>query len=301
VHCGEQVKRLALQKQKPLMKQLFTIATAGMLLFSAMTSNAQSCCQKPTGKDMKALALNKSFKSAHAAPLPFNYVAEKGSMMQFEVPLGKDGSAFYVPADEQTDKVLIVVHEWWGLNDYIKKEAEKWQKLLGGKVAVYAVDLYDGQVATTPDEAGKLMGGLDAKRAQSILMSLVHKIGPGKSIATLGWCMGGSWSFAGTLEAGSRAAGCVMYYGFPEKDVNRIKGLNADVLYIYGTKDNFIKEPDVKQFGKQVTATGHKFTFQSYDAVHAFANPSNPNYDAKSAAAAQVLALKFLKEKLAIK
>ncbi len=272
-------------------------------LLCPVTTNiyAQSCCYKPLGKNMKALALNKSFKAAHEAPLPFNYTPEKGgAMITYKVAGGADGNAFYVPADESTDKILIVVHEWWGLNDYIKREAERWQKMLGGKVAVYAVDLYDGKVASLPDEAGKLMEGLDAKRGEAILKGLLQKIGGGKSIATIGWCMGGTWSFNATLAAGSQAAGCVMYYGFPEKDSKRIKTLKTDVLYNYGALDNFIKEPDVKQFGKEVVAAGHKFTFHSFNAVHAFANPSNPKFDAKAADEAQGYALKFLKEKLAV-
>ena len=176
------------------MKQLSRLLLGALLLFTSHAGKAQSCCTKPTGKGMKLLAMNKSFKAAHEAPLPFSYFAEKGAMVSFKTVGGTDGNAFYVPGDEQTDKVLIVVHEWWGLNDYIKREAERWQKLLGGKVAVYAVDLYDGKVATSPDEAGKLMGGLDAKRGEAILAGLIKKIGSGKSIATIGWCMGGTWS-----------------------------------------------------------------------------------------------------------
>jgi len=272
---------------------------SGLLTVLVFNSYAQSCCQKATGNDMKALAFNKSFKAAHEAPLPYHYTPERGgAMISYKVAGGNDGHAFFVPADDATDKVLIVVHEWWGLNDYIKKEAERWQKLLEGKVAVYAVDLYDGRVAATPDEAGKLMGSLDAKRGQAILKGLIAKIGPGKSIATIGWCMGGTWSFNATLAAGNQAAGCVMYYGFPEKDIQKIRTLKADVLYNYGSQDNFIREPDVKQFGKEVEAAGHQFTFHSFDAVHAFANPSNPKYNASAAAEAQTYALRFLKAKL---
>jgi carboxymethylenebutenolidase len=263
-------------------------------------TNAQSCCKKPSGNSMKALALNKSFKAAHEAPLPLSYTAEKGSMLSFKVAGGPDENAFYVPADEPGAKVLIMVHEWWGLNDYIKREAERWQQLLGGKVAVYAVDLYDGHVASTPDEAGKLMGSLNAARAEAIVKGLVQQIGPNKRIASLGWCMGGSWSFTAAVDAGNEAAGCVMYYGFPEKDISRIKPLKCDVLYIRGSQDGFIKLEDVKAFEDKVKLTGHNITMYSFDAAHAFANPSNPKYDVKSAGEAQGYALSFLKKSLAI-
>ena len=192
-------------------------------------------------------------------------------------------------------------HEWWGLNDYIKREAEKWQKELGGHVAVYAVDLYDGKVAATPDEAGKLMNALEQKRGEAIINGLIKKIGEDKKIATIGWCMGGSWAFTGSVAAGSQAQGCVMYYGFPEKDADRVKSVKSNVLYIYGTQDNFIKKQDVQTFGNILIKSGHGFIFQSYDAVHAFANPSNPKYNEKAAGEAHTLALAFLKGELSLK
>ncbi len=279
------------------MRSLLTLLVC-VLLLAGTTVHAQSCCKKPT--DMQAMAMNKEFRAAHLPPLPISYTPEKGTMIQFPVAGGNDGNAFYVPADVSTDKVLLVFHEWWGLNDYIGKEAEKWQKLLGGKVAIYAVDLYDGKEAVTPDEAGKLAGGLDPNRGEAIIKGLLQKIGSGKTVATIGWCMGGSWSFTATVLAGPTAAGCVMYYGFPEKEANRIKPLRCDVLYVRGSQDNFIKEADVMEFENKVKVTGHNFTLYSYDAPHAFANPSNPKYDAKAATDAQGHALQFIKEKLTI-
>jgi len=112
--------------------------------------------------------------------------------------------------------------------------------------------------------------------------------------------MGGSWSFTAAVAAGTQAVGCVMYYGFPEKNLDRIKPLKCDVLYIRGAKDGFIKLSDVEEFEKQVKNRGRNITMYSFDAVHAFANPSNPKYDAKAAAEAQTYSLKFLKDKLGI-
>ena len=284
------------------MKKLTFIFLSLVLVLMTSSANAQMCCQKPIGNDMQALALNKSFKASHEAPLPFSYSPKKGSkMIHFSVTGGDDGNAFFVPSPEETDKVLLVFHEWWGLNDYIKREAENWQKDLGGNIAVYAVDLYDGKVATTPDEAGKLMSSLDTKRAEAIINGLLAKIGSDKKIVTIGWCMGGSWSFTASVLAGAQASGCVMYYGFPEKDDARIKAMRANVLYIYGTQDAFIKKDDVQQFGNKLIKNGIGFTYQSYDAVHAFANPSNPKYDEKAAGEARVLAIAFLKSQLTIK
>jgi carboxymethylenebutenolidase len=276
----------------------FTFSFALILLFAASGLSAQRCCKKPAG--MQVWALNKEFKAAHETPLPLNYTPAKGSMIEFPVSGGPDGKAFYVPSDVPSDKVLIVFHEWWGLNDYIKREAENWQKMLAGKVAVYAADLYDGNVASTPDEAGKLASTLDTKRGKAVVSGLLQRIGNDKNIATIGWCMGGSWSFNAAVLAGREAKGCVMYYGFPEKDINNIKPLKCDVLYIRGNKDTYITGKDVDEFKKKVKSQGHNITSYSFDAVHAFANPSNPKYDAKAAGEAQAISLKFLKSKLSV-
>jgi carboxymethylenebutenolidase len=281
------------------MKKQFLLSIA--LLVSWTLVYGQDCCKKPTpGMDMKALALNASFKASHEPPVPFSYAAEKGSMMKVPTKGGADANVFYVPADVKTDNVLIVVHEWWGLNDYIKREAEDWQKRLKGQVAVYAIDLYDGQVAADPETAGKLMSQLNAKRADAIISGVLQKIGKGKKIATIGWCMGGSWSFRASVLAGSEASACVMYYGFPEKEKAKIKPLRTDVLYIYGNQDAYIKQPDIDAFEKEVKSGGHKFELHSFDAVHAFANPSNPKYNKAAASEAQGLTLKFLMQQLSI-
>ncbi|MES2702256.1 MAG: dienelactone hydrolase family protein [Bacteroidota bacterium] len=279
------------------MNKLFTLLLCSVLC-TQLSAIAQSCCTKPTG--MQALAMSKSFKASHAAPLPLHYTPQSGKMITFPVTGGAAGNAFYIPADEATDKVLVIFHEWWGLNDYIKREAETWHKLLGGKVSIYAADLYDGKVATNAETAGKLMGGLQQKRGEAIVKGALASVGKDKRIATLGWCMGGSWSFTASVLAGSQAAGCVMYYGFPEKDMARIKPLKCDVVYIYGAKDEHIKITDVHEFEKKVQQAGRSITMYSYDAVHAFANPSNPNYDARSAGEAQNAALSFLHEKLSV-
>ena len=243
----------------------------------------------------------KEFQSLHADPLPFDYTAtDNASMIRFKTKGEKEGYAFYAPSDKPTKKVLIIFHEWWGLNDYIKQEVERWQQMLG-EVEVYAPDLYDGKLATTADEASKLVGALDGIRAENIIQGLLEAIGEGKEIATLGWCMGGSWAFTAGVLAGKQTKGIVMYYGFPENDIARIKPLKADVLYIWASRDRSITKDKVTAFQKNVTSTGNRFYWHSFDAVHAFANPSNPKHDAKKAMEAGQLTLDFLRKKLKLK
>lgn len=280
------------------MKNLFTICFALILAISCRVAVAQSCCVKK-GSEWKLLAMNADFKASHLAPEPLEYTPEKGSMVQFKTLDGKDGQAFYIPSDEPTSRVLFVFHEWWGVNDYIKREAEKWQRELGN-IDIYAIDLYDGQVASDPETASKLASNLDPKRATNIIKGALSKVGVNVQVATLGWCMGGAWSFTASVLAGSQSAACVMYYGFPEKDSTKIAPLRTDVLYIWGSRDKFIKKDMVDDLASQVTGTGHKFEFHAYDAEHAFANPSNPKYNALAATDAEGIALKFIKVRVGL-
>ena len=279
------------------MKTVRLLLLTAFIAAAFLQANAQGCCEKQI--DMQLLALNADFKALHAAPEPFDYTPKAGSeMIQFSTPDGRQGGAFHVSSNKPTNKVLIVFHEWWGLNDYIKQEAERWQEKLGGTIDVYAVDLYDGKVGTSPDEAGQLMHGLTKQRGDAIIRGLLQKIGSGKKIATLGWCMGGSWSFTGAVAAGRQCVGCVMYYGFPEQDEDRIKPLQADVLYIRGDKDKSIPESAVDKLKKQVEAGRHGFMLVHFDAPHAFANPSNPAYNKEMVAKAEEITLAFLMRKL---
>jgi carboxymethylenebutenolidase len=124
------------------MKKLFI--SSGLLLANFLSGQAQSCCTKKAKCDgLVAFASDKTFKDAHLAPEPFDYQAESGKMITYSTPDGKKANAFQIKSGSKTNKVVYVFHEWWGLNDYIKREAEALQKELGN-VDVYALDLYDG-------------------------------------------------------------------------------------------------------------------------------------------------------------
>lgn len=284
-----------------IMKKLIALTAFISSLLYTTAALAQSCCTPPPASmDMQVLALNTAFIAAHLSPEPLNYTAPaKGSMIQFETKDAKTGSAYYLPSDQPTNQVVVLYHEWWGLNDYIKQEAEKWQKALGN-VDIYAIDLYDGQVTDDPTKASAMNAALEDKRVEYIIMGLISKIGKDKQIAHLGWCSGGSWAFKGSLLSGDQATGCIMYYGFPDIENTRNKELKTDVLYIYATRDKFIQPAIVAEFERQVLATGNTFELHKFDADHAFANPSNPNHDALATEQARQLALAFLKKKFQI-
>lgn len=281
--------------------RLFFLTTA--LALASAPSFAQTCCDpiaKAYPKDeMKLLASTKEFQLLHAEPLPFTFVSRAGGeMTEFRTPDGKTGKGFLLKAKKKTDRYLFVFQEWWGLNDFIKQEAEKYFNSLGGQVNVLALDLYDGRVATAREEAGKLMSSADPARLESIVKGALGYAGPTARIATVGWCFGGMWSLKSAILAGKQAVGCVMYYGMPEKDVAKLKTLNTDVLGIFASQDRGITPEVVRQFEQNMAAAGEKVTVKMFEADHAFANPSNPKHDKAATEEAYQLSSTYLKKKL---
>ncbi|WP_324671135.1 dienelactone hydrolase family protein [Hymenobacter sp. GOD-10R] len=283
------------------MKKFWTLCAALLSVVSVASAQSMSCCAKPnTATEAFAmLASNEDFSGGHDAPLPYTYEGQ-GENIEFKTPDGKAGHGFEIKSSTPSTKYLFVIHEWWGLNDYIKKECSTFANELKG-VNIIALDLYDGQVASTPEEAGKLMQGVQTDRAQNIIKGAILYAGPKAQVASVGWCFGGGWSLQTALLAGSKDVGCVMYYGMPEKDVAKLKTLNTDVLGIFGTQDKWINPEVVGQFQKDMTAAKKKVTIKSYDADHAFANPSNPKFNQKYAAEAHTATVDYLRKSFKLK
>ena len=264
-----------------------------LLLFG---QDLKSCCEISGPAQFALLGTDPAFRMSHAEPHPFHFTAEKGIWITFKTG-GKDARAFEVKADKPTPNIVFVFHEWWGFNDYIQQEAEQIQKALGS-AKVIALDLYDGKVATTREEAGALMGEMTTRRGKEIIDGALDYVGHDARILTIGWCFGGGWSLQGAIEAGPQGVGCVMYYGMPESDTSRLKMLQAPVLGIFAKKDGWINDKVVSAFEKNMKDGQKKLVVRWYDAVHAFANPSNPDYDKVATEDAWQHAVAFFKEHL---
>ena len=269
-----------------------------LLAFVYVNATAQhSCCTMSVNSQNSMLAMNESFINTHLAPLPFKLENGKGIFVAFKTPDGKNGRAYMIKNEKPTNKVLFVFHEWWGVNDYMKREAENLKTELGD-VDVYLLDLYDGNIATTAEEAGKLMAAMKEERGKAIIQGAMELVGSDAKIASIGWCFGGAWSLQSALLEGKHAVACVMYYGMPETDLKKLKTLNCDVLGIFGLQDTFINPDVVKKFEENMKKAGKKLKVHNYDANHAFANPSNPKYNKPYADDAHKKAVAYLKEKL---
>lgn len=269
-----------------------------MSLFSILTPKKEETkipvCHG--GNDMSMLAADPAFAQLHANPLPFTYQGA-GEMIKFSTPDGQSANGFLLKAKKPSNKWLLVYQEWWGLNDNIKQQAETFYNDLKD-VNVLAVDMYDGKVATQREDAMKYMQAANKERLESIMKGAIGYAGPKAEFASVGWCFGGMLSLQSAMLEGKRAKGCVMYYGRPEQDVDKLKTLDTDVLGIFGSRDKGITPESVKQFEENMQKAGEKVTLKMYDADHAFANPSNPVYDKAAAEDAYKLAINYLKDRL---
>jgi carboxymethylenebutenolidase len=257
------------------------------------------CCGATATEEFAAFGRDMAFVALHEAPVPFEFRSSGGELKSIGTSDKIDALIYEVKSDEPTVNYILVFHEWWGLNDYIKQEAERIRRDVGN-VNVIAVDLYDGRIAETPDSARIYVAAVKEERARTIIKGVIDYAGKKAKIATLGWCFGGGWSMQAALMLGKQAAGCVVYYGMPEKDVKRLKTLQCDVLGIFAQKDGHITPQVVDEFQKSMKAAGKKAEVKMFDAVHAFANPSNPNHDKSMAAEAHVAVVAYLKNKFGL-
>jgi carboxymethylenebutenolidase len=281
--------------------KLLALIFSALIVGSPFTPQKQSCCEIPATGLFANLANDMAFVAKHENPIPFVFQSKAGGqVITFDVADGKKANAYQIKATQKTKQVLFVFHEWWGLNDYVKQEAENYYNALGGKVNVLAIDLYDGLIATTREDAAKYMQGVNNDRAAAIVTGAVKYMNDQKvnKIATVGWCFGGGWSLQASLIAAKQAKACVMYYGMPEKDEKKLEKLNSNVLGIFATEDKWISTEVAKEFEQTMLKAKKKVTIKSFEADHAFANPSNPKYNKAFADEAFAMSIAFIKKNL---
>jgi carboxymethylenebutenolidase len=154
---------------------------------------------------------------------------------------------------------IVVIQEWWGLNDWIKENAQRLAKQ--GYVCL-APDLYHGKVTDDPQKARQLLQGLPRDRALRDLKAAVDALAARENvekdkIGCIGWCMGGGFSLQLALHD-PRVRACVMCYGQPVTDAEKLKPLQAEVLGVFGADDMGIRAESVRQFEQALKTDGKK-------------------------------------------
>jgi len=207
----------------------------------------------------------------------------------------------YTPAGKGPFPALIVIHEWMGLNDWVKEQASK---LADQGYVALGIDLYRGKVAETPEVAHELMRGLPQDRAIRDLTAAFEYLAAQPNvkkdrIGSIGWCMGGGYALDAAIAEPGLAA-TVINYGHLATDSAEMKKIQAPILGLFGGQDRGIPPEDVKKFQQAMEQLGKKIEVKIYpDAGHGFENPNNKQtYRADDAADAWQRTVVFLASNL---
>jgi carboxymethylenebutenolidase len=227
--------------------------------------------------------------------------AAAGSLKKVTItaPTGESMVAEVVLPATLPAPAIVMIHEWWGLNDQIRATAAEYANQ--GFIAL-AVDLYGKPAATTPEEARALTQSVDPVAATDKLKAAVaylkdHKDCTGK-VGVVGWCFGGGWALNTALATNVDAV--VIYYGNVAKTPEQVATLNAPLMGHFGTLDQNINKAMVDGFERSLQAAGKTdYQIYWYEANHAFANPTGGRYDAEDAKLAWERTLAFFEENLA--
>ena len=223
-----------------------------------------------------------------------------GQMVEYRSNGGTASGYLSVP-DGGTGPGVVVLQEWWGLVPHIKDVADRFAA--EGFVAL-APDLYHGDVARSPDEAGKMMMALNIAQTEKDLRGAVeyllsHEATEGDRAGTVGFCMGGALSLYAASK-NERVGACVVFYGIHPKVEPDFERLRAPVLGLFGEKDSMVTPAVVQALEERVREHGKSVETHIYPgAEHAFFNDTRPEvYDAEAAADAWRRTVEFLREHL---
>jgi carboxymethylenebutenolidase len=237
------------------------------------------------------------------APTPNNATAANlTGLIRSDAIYYQNTSGYLVyPENGTALPAVVMIHEWWGLNQNIKNEAEK---LASEGYAVLAVDLYNGRVAIDADAARTYSSEVrnNTEAAIANLQAAANHLSElpnvnASRIASLGWCFGGGQSLQLALNAEQPLAATVIYYGNLVTDQEQLSAINWPVLGIFGATDQSIPVETVNEFEAALDENGITNEIHIYEGVgHAFANPSGDNYAPEETADAWAKTLDFLSE-----
>ena len=218
-----------------------------------------------------------------------------GEMISFACP-GGESAAGYLATAEGATTGIVVIQEWWGLNDQIKGVAERFAK---EGITALAPDLYKGRVTGDPDEANHMMTGLDWVGAteQDVCGALRYLKGRCAKTAVMGFCMGGAL----TLIAAAKVAECdaaVCFYGIPPAEAADPSQIRIPLQCHFATQDDWCTPDAVAGLEQRLKAGGVAYQLYNYEAAHAFFNETVDPYDADAAAQSWDRTLGFLREAL---
>jgi carboxymethylenebutenolidase len=297
------------QNSRSLITTTIVIAASLALLVTACESGKPGApeAEKQAGRDnvdaMSREHANDTTEASEAAKVAPQrpIISERLAYAEVEYKLVYGRLAF--PADMvEPLPAIIVIHEWWGLNDNIRAMADR---LAGEGYIVFAVDLYGGEVADSPESARQLMLSVvehPEQAAENIRKAydFVNTTAGAPKVGSLGWCFGGGWSLNTAMLFPNDLDAAVIYYGQVTDDEERLREINVPILGLFGADDTGISVESVQLFEAALERLRKNHEIQIYPgAGHAFANPTGQNYNAEVAEDAWKRTLEFFGHNLA--
>lgn len=219
-----------------------------------------------------------------------------GSMIEFARPDGRNTKGYLASAGKDMPGI-VVIEEWWGLNDQICGIADRFAE---AGISALAVDLFEGKVTTAQDEAQHMMSNLDfgAATNQDIRGAVQHMKKSCPKVAATGFCMGGALTLAAAVHVPELDA-AVCFYGIPPKDFADPAKTRVAFQGHFATDDSWCNPQAVNALEADLKKSGVDFEIYRYDAQHAFMNERRPEvYNAEAAKKAWARALEFLGKRL---
>ena len=208
-----------------------------------------------------------------------------------------DTTAYVALPDTPARKAVLVIQEWWGLNDHIKDIADRYAA--EGFIAI-APDLYRGKIAANPEEAGKMMHALEVDDGIDTIAKSVEAARAKYDLSHFGitgFCMGGTFALRAACELEGFSAAAPFYGDIPEEDV--LQKLTTPTIFISGTKDAWINPEKVAQLEEAAEKYELPIHSVKYEADHAFFNNTRPEvYNETAARDAWALVIGFFNDKL---
>jgi carboxymethylenebutenolidase len=254
-------------------------------------------------------AMSREHAGDNAEPSPAVDIAPARPVVSEQLPYAEVGDelvyGYFVFPEEMVDPLpaVIMIHEWWGLNDNVRAMADR---LAGEGYIVLAVDLFGGMTATSPAQARQQMLEVveNPQAANENLrqaFEFVNQTAGAPRIGSLGWCFGGGWSLNAALLFPEELDAAVIYYGQVTDDEDRLRSVSAPILGLFGGEDLGIPLDSVRAFEAALERLRKNHSIHIYPgADHAFANPTGTAYDAAAAEDAWQKTLEFLDLHLSI-
>ncbi len=288
-------------------RRLLPLLASIVLLAMAACSDGNKSDGTDSAARANVDAMSREHANDSATPSPAAGIAPGRAVVAERLPYAEVDEElvyghFVFPADMvEPLPAVIVIHEWWGLNEGIKAMADR---IAAEGYIVLAVDLFGGGVATSPAEARDLMLKVvetpePANENLRQAFSFLRDTAGAPSIGSLGWCFGGGWSLNAALLIPDELDAAVIYYGQVTNDEERLQALNAPLLGIFAADDRGIPVASVREFETALEHLRKDFEIRVFDGVgHAFANPTGNNYNREAAEEAWSMTTEFLQTHL---